>query len=276
MSMLWNNHESRILVAGHRGVRYTAPENTMTAFRKAMSLGVDMIETDVRMTIDEELVLMHDETVNRTTDGTGFVRDMTLEQIMSLNAARDYEDFSPEAPPTLEEFLTFCSNDENMLIDIELKDYPEAGRESFAYRCADKTIALIERNDLVDRCVLNSFSGKLLEYVDENYNGRYRLHGYYPYEIMKDCQRKPASYLFCLCIMPVKPQLDNKLERLNFNVCPRSYFDKVIADGIAPWIGASIHSEDELMQSVERGASLITTDYPADILQKLRTLGLHI
>ena len=92
--MMWEGHESAVLVAAHRGERFTAPENTMTAFRRAAALGVDMIETDVRMTADGELVIMHDATVDRTTDGTGAVREMSFAQFRSLNAACDYEDLS--------------------------------------------------------------------------------------------------------------------------------------------------------------------------------------
>ena len=85
--MMWEGHPSRMLVATHRGERFTAPENTITAFQRAIDAGVDMIETDVRMTKDRELVIMHDPTVDRTTDGTGLVHEMTLAQFKVLDAA---------------------------------------------------------------------------------------------------------------------------------------------------------------------------------------------
>ena len=68
-----------------------------------------------------------------------------------------------------------------MLIDFELKEYPVEGNEAVAYECADRTIQMLEEYGFGERCVLNSFSGKLLEYIDEKYGHRYRLHGYYPY-----------------------------------------------------------------------------------------------
>lgn len=273
--MMWKGHESPMLVAGHRGERFTSPENTMTAFRKAIGLGVDMIETDIRMTADGELVLMHDEAVDRTTDGTGLVREMPLERFLSLNAACDYEDFAPEAPPTLAAFLDLCAANEGLLLDFELKEYPEMGRDAFAYACADKAIAMIEAYGLADRCVLNAFSGKLLEYITEKYHGRYRLHGYYPYEVMRDCSRNPASYLYCLCMISVKPQPNGMLRPFNFNVCPAPYFDRVKADGVIPWVGTGIRTAQELARCAERGATLVTTDAPGDALTMLRALGLH-
>ena len=161
--MMWEGHPSKMLVATHRGERFTAPENTLTAFQRAIDVGVDMIETDVRMTKDRELVIMHDPTVDRTTDGTGLVHEMTLAQFKALDAAADFEDFPREAPPTLEEFLKLCARCDNMLIDFELKEYPVEGNEAVAYECADRTIQMLEEYGFGERCVLNSFNGKLLE-----------------------------------------------------------------------------------------------------------------
>lgn len=275
MSALWEGHESRVLVAAHRGERFTAPENTMSAFRRAIAEGVDMIETDVRMTADGELVLMHDADVARTTDRTGPVREMSLMQFRALNAAADYEDFAPEAPPTLEEFLKLCAESDGMLIDLELKEYPTPGNEDFAYDCCDCTIAMLEDYGFGERCVLNSFSGRLLEYIDEKYGHRYRLHGYYPYCMLKGARRDPREYLWCLCVISAKQQSDGSMKHFNFNVPPKSYFDAVRADGIEPWVCAGIYSREEIGRSAQLGASLITTDYPARTLEVLRELGYH-
>lgn len=273
--MMWEGHESAVLVAAHRGERFTAPENTMTAFRRAAALGVDMIETDVRMTADGELVIMHDATVDRTTDGTGAVREMSFVQFRSLNAACDYEDFAPEAPPTLEEFLKFCASQDGMLIDLELKEYPVDGNEARAWECADRTIAMLEDYGFGDRCVLNSFNGALLEYIDEKYDHRYRLHGYYPYDILKGARRDPRTYLYCLCLISEKAGPNGTRKHFNFNVPPKAYFEAVRAAGIKPWVCAGIYSRAEIERCAQLGATLITTDYPADILAHLRSLGYH-
>ena len=116
----WDHNWPKMQVSGHRGARFIVPENTMTAFKYAIDLGVDSIETDIRFTKDKQLVIMHDETVDRTTDGHGYVREMTLEEFKKLNAARGYEDFAPEAPPTFEEFLQLCSQQENLFLNFEL------------------------------------------------------------------------------------------------------------------------------------------------------------
>ena len=82
----WQQNSSNIYVAAHRGWRSKYPENTMEAFRAAIELGVDQIETDVRITKDGVLVLIHDDTVDRTTNGIGRVCDLTLADLKALDA----------------------------------------------------------------------------------------------------------------------------------------------------------------------------------------------
>ena len=273
--MMWEGHPSKMLVATHRGERFTAPENTISSFERSIAMGVDMIETDVRMTKDHELVIMHDPTVDRTTDGTGMVRDLTLAQFKALDAAADFEDYPREAPPTLEEFLKLCAKHDNMLIDFELKEYPTPGNEEFAYECADRTIQMLEQYGFGERCVLNSFNGKLLEYIDEKYNHRYRLHGYYPYPVLADSSRDPREYLYCLCLILKKEMPDGSLKPLNCTVPPRAYFETVRASGIEPWVCAGLHTAKEIVRCAELGATLITADYPAEALEALRAAGYH-
>ena len=115
-------YTEKILVSGHRGDRVHGIENTLTAMRLAVAAGADMIETDVRMTLDGELILMHDETVNRTTDGTGRVCDRTLAQIRQLNAAVNSRGAFPAEPPaTLRELLEFALEHPALLLNIEKK-----------------------------------------------------------------------------------------------------------------------------------------------------------
>lgn len=80
------------LVIAHRGGKALAPENTMEAFKNATRLGVDMLEYDLHLTADGHLVVIHDETVDRTTNGSGKVNDMTLEQIKELDAGYNFQD----------------------------------------------------------------------------------------------------------------------------------------------------------------------------------------
>ena len=80
----WTQSREHVFVAAHRGWSDRYPENTMEAFRAAAELGVDQIETDVRLSKDGELVLIHDETLERVTDGCGKVIDHTLSELEQL------------------------------------------------------------------------------------------------------------------------------------------------------------------------------------------------
>src|SRR5699024_12692922 len=86
----------RPLVIAHQGVSHLAPTSTMEAFKQAESLGVDVIELDVHLSKDGYLIPIHDPTIDRTTDGTGTVNDMTLEQLQAVDAGATFEDLKGE------------------------------------------------------------------------------------------------------------------------------------------------------------------------------------
>ena len=100
---------SGIILAAHRGDRFNYPENTMPAFESAVSLGADMIETDVRMSKDGELVLMHDRSALRTTGIDKNIDEMTLSEIRSLDAGCTFKNPVIAKIPTLREFLEYIA-----------------------------------------------------------------------------------------------------------------------------------------------------------------------
>lgn len=105
----------------HRGASGYYPENTMLSFEKAAELGCDGIETDVQETSDGVLVLIHDEKVDRTTDGTGFVKDYTYSEIKKLDAGSWKEtEFSGNRIPSFEELIEF-GKEKNIKINFEIK-----------------------------------------------------------------------------------------------------------------------------------------------------------
>lgn len=95
-----------MLNIAHRGFRSRYPENTMLAFRKAVEAGCDGIEFDVHLSKDGEAIIIHDETVDRTTDGTGLVGEKTYRELKALNAAKPHPETVDFAPiPSLEGIL---------------------------------------------------------------------------------------------------------------------------------------------------------------------------
>ena len=107
-------------VWAHRGASGYRPENTMEAFELAIKQGADGIELDVHTSADGELIVMHDETVDRVTDKTGLIKDMTLAQVKELKVSTDVEPNGIYRVPTLVEVLDLMRTTD-MMVNIELK-----------------------------------------------------------------------------------------------------------------------------------------------------------
>ncbi len=137
----------------HRGFSGKYPENTMLAFKKAVEAGCDGIELDVHLSKDGELVVIHDELVDRTTDGCGLVSDYTLAELKALDASAGYKGvYGKNEIPTLKEYFEFIK-DTSIVTNIELKTgvNPYPGIEA-------KTLAMIDAYGLRDRIIISSFN----------------------------------------------------------------------------------------------------------------------
>lgn len=150
--MNWKNKHTLPLIIAHRGASALAPENTLAAFELALELNADGIELDVMLSADDELVVIHDVSVDRTTNGTGKVPQMAYAQLRELDAGSKFaEAFSNQHLPTLSE--VFESVGGKMLINVELKNY-HAPFDNLAVR----VVSLIERFELQDSVLLSSFN----------------------------------------------------------------------------------------------------------------------
>ena len=139
-----DTYKNAVRVAAHRGNSKYYPENTLIGFRSALELPIDQLEIDLHMCKDGHIVMMHDHTVDRTTNGTGRVRDLTLEELKELDAGSwKGEQFAGTQIPTFIEFLEMLRDYPEMTVNVELKDYPREDPE-WARISADKSIALIE------------------------------------------------------------------------------------------------------------------------------------
>ena len=108
----------RTLVWGHRGASGYAPENTMAAFEKAVEMGADGIELDVQLTKDGELVVIHDETIDRVSDGSGWVKDYAYAKLIKHNFNRTHPEYEHAQIPTLEETPMRKKNLERIKIPV--------------------------------------------------------------------------------------------------------------------------------------------------------------
>ena len=140
------------LIYGHRGASGYAPENTLEAFRLAMEMGADGFELDVHMSRDGALVVIHDESVDRTTDGTGLVRDLTLAQLKELDASCGMEGYRGAKIPTLEEVFDLI-RDTRHIVNVEIKT-----DEWFYPQLEEKCLALAKEKGVEDRIIYSSFN----------------------------------------------------------------------------------------------------------------------
>ena len=179
---------AEVLNIAHRGARSLAPENTLAAARKALEVGADMWEIDVSVTADEALVILHDDTLARTTNARQLFpnrapwncADFTLAEIRQLDAGSFFVETDPfgqiaadvvsaeeqaamrgEAIPTLREALLFTKS-HNWRVNVEIKEVPAPVNPQPVIK---KVVTLIEELELVEQVIISSFDHPYLEQV---------------------------------------------------------------------------------------------------------------
>ncbi|XID93505.1 glycerophosphodiester phosphodiesterase [Paenibacillaceae bacterium WGS1546] len=146
------------LIIGHRGARGHAPENTMASFWLAHEYGAHAIELDTTLSGDGELVVIHDDTIDRTTDGKGAVGEMTVNELKQFDAGRWYHPrFEGERIPTLEEVLAQLP--ENFIINIEIK--------GSSGKLEERLAKLLVQYNRVETVFISSFRHKSLFYLKQ-------------------------------------------------------------------------------------------------------------
>lgn len=231
----------------HRGAAGHRPENTMASFSYALELGATGIETDVQMTKDGHLVLIHDETLQRTAGTPEWVKDVTLEELRSRDAGSWYHpDYSGEKIPTLNELLELV-RDTDTVVNLELKNgfvlYPEMER---------KVIDTVRSYGLTERIIISSFNHYSLvdckKIAPEIRTGILYMEGLYePWEYAKTLRA-------------------DALHAAHYAVRPE-FVTAAAREGIAyhPW---TVNETREMEALIQAGVSGIITDYP-DRLAKL-------
>lgn len=144
------------IIIAHRGASALAPENTMAAFRLAKELGADGIELDVMLSADDRLVVIHDQSVNRTTNGQGKVNEMGWDSLKTLDAGSYFDDrFTGEPLPLLDQVFEELGG--QFLINVELKNYATPRDQ-----LTEKVIDLIMQMGLKNSTILSSFNARNL------------------------------------------------------------------------------------------------------------------
>ncbi len=143
---------NRTLVWAHRGASGYAPENTLEAFAKAIDMKADGIELDVQMTKDGQLVILHDETVDRVSSGKGSVKDYTYAELLKLNVNKRFPEYGEVRIPTLEEVYRLIKNTD-LMINVELKN-----SIIFYEGLEERVLELTRKYGLEERVIYSSFN----------------------------------------------------------------------------------------------------------------------
>ena len=139
-------------IVGHRGAKGIEPENTITSFKKALEIGVEYVECDVHLSADGYPVVIHDDTLDRTTSGKGKVREYTLRELKNFDAGKG------ERIPTLEEVLELVKGKARLIIEIK---EPEA---------KEVVLKTIKKKDLKEEVLLASFDSHLLMDISSDFS----------------------------------------------------------------------------------------------------------
>ena len=257
MRDLWQRTDTFTPLVGHRGNRYEYPENTLISFTKAIELGVDVIEFDVNITKDNELVVIHDNTIDRTCTGhTGKTRDYTLKELKSFDfGSFKSPEFKDVTIPTLKEVLSLTKPYERLLLNVEIKDY-----DRFVI---DKTIEMIKDYKMTERVVVACFDAGVLRYIKNNYP-EFKLQGF-PGRFMTNFIDGDYKIMFGMGIPIKNGQTDESLKK-DVESCKKM--------GILPWLWCADDIE-EVKKCLQYEPSNITSNNPRMVLKILEELGLR-
>ena len=261
-----------VTIVAHRGDWRNHPENSIPAFQSCIDKGIDMIEIDIQRTKDGQLILMHDRTVDRCTNGKGKVADLTYDEIQRLRLRPQHSaSVTRNHIPTLEEVLLLCKG--KILINIDK-----------GYDYFQQVYELMEKTGTTNQVIIKS--GNSLEKVKKE-NGAVLDKVIYMPIVNLNSEDAERSINEFIAIRPVAIECcigkyNDEVERL---------LRKVRAAGIKVWINSiwsslcDGHDDDRAVELgepdeswgwiLERGAAVIQTDRPFDLLQYLKKNKRH-
>ncbi len=257
MKDLWYANEHHIPVLGHRGICAKYPENTLPSFEAAITLGVDLIEFDVNLTKDGHLVVIHDNTIDRTSDHQGRVRDHTLAQLKTFDFSGGKPGFAGVQIPTLREVLELVVRSyDTLLLNVEIKDMDHA--------VVDQTIAMLREYGLSERAVIACFDAEIIRYVKAAHP-EMRTQGF-PGRYMKNFTEDTYDCMFGMGIPMHKAECTDEAVRADIDFARNR--------GILAWLYIA-DTEEAVRRCVAFGTDNITGNDPEVALTTLRKMGLH-
>ncbi|MED4755163.1 glycerophosphodiester phosphodiesterase family protein [Brevibacillus choshinensis] len=240
-------NQQTIIVSAHRGWKFAYPENTLLAFQRAMELGADMLEFDLRFSKDRVIMVIHDETVDRTTDGSGKVSDYTMEELKQLDAGgwfgKVYEGLKI---PTLVELCELLAAYPHVLLNVEIKPSPDAKE------VADAAVSILRERGILSNCVFTSFDAEVIAHLHDWY--QCKTQGF-PGELMSNYVDGPDGTLSKMWAVGISMKL----------LTPQ-LVQEYRERGILPWC-YSPDDEQQVYYALGCGSSLMTVNNPLPAMQ---------
>ena len=235
-------------IFGHRGASAYAPENTLEAFKLAADMGAHGVELDVHICKSGELVVAHDETVDRVSDGHGLIKDMTLSELKALHFNKTHPEYKDAHLPTLQEVFQLL-RPTGLRINVELKnsyiDYPELEK---------KVIELAVKESMLDKLIFSSFNHRSMLRVKEIDRNLYCGLLYEASLI------KPWAYAVALGVDAIHPHYSEVL--LSSDECTAAH-----AAGIQvnPW---TVNAPEIMDAVLSKGVDILITNFPDQALKR--------
>ena len=232
-------------IFAHRGASGTYPENTIAAFKEAARLPVFGVEFDVHMTADGELVVIHDESIDRTSNGTGYVKDMSLAELKTFDFGSWFSsDFKGETIPTLSEvFDVFAATDHKLNIELKSDIFPYEGM-------VEKVLDHIAERQMESRVIISSFDHTAIQTV-KRFNPEIETAA-----LFMEVLVHPLDYL---------NKIPTDALHILFPAAIRPSIEEVIASGM-PVRTFTVNDETYAKTLKQAGVQAIFTDYPEKML----------
>ena len=238
----------QVSVISHRGEHLAHPENTLPALQAAIDAGADYVELDVRTTSDGHLVLMHDATVERTTNGKGRVRDLTFDQIRSLDAGAKFNPkFAGTRVPPFEEALALAHG--RIRVYVDSKDI-----------APEDLVAALVKADMLANVVVYGDAGflKLVQTLHPNL------------KVMPEADNVITLHQLLTGLHPTVVAFDAGDFKDDVISIARQAHVNIFVDRL--WAQDNM---GDWQDAIKRGADGIQTDHPAELVAYLRSNGLH-
>lgn len=242
----------RINVWAHRGASGYAPENTIEAIKMAADMGADGIELDVQLTKDGHIVVIHDETIDRVSDGVGFVKDYTLEELKSFNFCNNIDGYDDVKIPTLKEVYEFVKTT-NMVVNVELKT------GVFFYEgMVEDVFKLTKDMGMKDRVIYSSFNHYTILKVKELDNEA--MTGFLYSDGIIDMPSYASKYEV------------NALHPATYNLQYEGFMEECIKRDIDVNVW-TVNSDEDISLAINKGVTSIITNYPDKVIKILNDMN---